>query len=190
MIAGVTEGLLALGPETDVTWICTALSDADRVAAALQQAAAREGLHEDDGIGVRMLDIPPGIFDRAYNNVANSALWFVHHLLFDTPNQPQFGHEFRRDWDSYLAYNEVFADALTQEARDALAREAAGREQPPSGAPRILIQDYHLCLAPRMLRDKLGDAAGDVGIAHFSHTPWAPPDYYRLLPEDDGPGAA
>ena len=186
MIAGVTEGLVALGPEADVTWICTALSDADRVAAALQQAAAREGLHEEDGIGVRMLDIPPGIFDRAYNNVANSALWFVHHLLFDTPNQPQFGHEFRRDWDSYLAYNEVFADALTQEARDALARQAAGREQPPSGAPRILIQDYHLCLAPRMLRDKLGDAASDVGIAHFSHTPWAPLDYYRLLPEEVG----
>ena len=133
-----------------------------------------------------MLDIPPGIFDRAYNNVANSALWFVHHLLFDTPNQPQFGHEFRRDWDSYLAYNEVFADALTQEARDALARQAAGREQPPSGAPRILIQDYHLCLVPRMLRDKLGDAASDVGIAHFSHTPWAPLDYYRLLPEEVG----
>ena len=186
MIAGVTEGLVALGPEADVTWICTALSDADRVAAALQRAAAREGIHEEDGISVRMLDIPPGIFDRAYNNVANSALWFVHHLLFDTPNQPQFGHEFRRDWESYLAYNEVFADALTQEAREALAREAAGQEQPPSGAPRILIQDYHLCLAPRMLRDRLGDAASDVGIAHFSHTPWAPPDYYRLLPEEVG----
>jgi len=194
MIAGVTEGLVALGPEADVTWICTALSDADRVAAALQHAAAREGVHEEGGIRVRMLDIAPGIFERAYNNVANSALWFVHHLLFDTPNQPQFGHEFRRDWESYLAYNEAFADALTQEAREALSAAAlseavlseAGRERPPSGAPRILIQDYHLCLAPRMLRERLSDVARDVGIAHFSHTPWAPPDYYRLLPEEVG----
>ena len=192
MIAGVTEGLVALGPEADVTWVCAALSDADRVAAALQQAAAREGVREGDGIGVRMLDIPPGIFDRAYNNVANSALWFVHHLLFDTPNQPQFGYEFRRDWESYLAYNEAFADAL---ARETLVPEArfpvalspgTGRNQPPSGAPRILIQDYHLCLAPRMLRERLGDAAPDARIAHFSHTPWAPPDYYRLLPEEVG----
>ncbi len=183
MIAGVTVGLLALGPEADVTWICTALSDADRVAAALQLAAAREGIHEEGGIRVRMLDIPPGIFDRAYNNVANSALWFVHHLLFDTPNQPQFGYEFRRDWESYLAYNEAFADALTQAAREARS-PGAGREQAAAGAPRILIQDYHLCLAPRMLRERLGDAAGHVGIAHFSHTPWAPPDYYRMLPEE------
>ena len=189
MIAGVTEGLVALGPEADVTWICTALSDADRVAASLQLAAAREGVREEGGIRVRMLDIPPGIFDRAYNNVANSALWFLHHLLFDTPNEPQFGRGFRRDWESYLAYNEAFADALTQEAREALSPAAlseAGREQPPYGGPRILIQDYHLCLAPRMLRERLGDAARDVGIAHFSHTPWAPLDYYRLLPEEVG----
>ena len=33
-----------------------------------------------------------------------------------------------------------------------------------------------------MLRDRLGDA----GIAHFSHTPWAPPDYYRTLPAEMG----
>jgi trehalose 6-phosphate synthase len=185
MIAGVREGLAALGPEADVTWICTALSDADRAAAARQDAAARaEGAHAGDGIGVRMLDIPPDIFDRAYNHVANSALWFVHHLLFDTPNQPQFGHEFRRDWESYLVYNEAFAGALT---REVLSRRAlspgVGRKRPPAGGTRILIQDYHLCLAPRMLRDRLGEAARDVGIVHFSHTPWAPPDYYRLLPE-------
>ena len=49
--------------------------------------------------------------------MANSALWFVHHMLFDTPNQPQFGPEFRRDWGSYLAYNEAFADALAQGPR-------------------------------------------------------------------------
>ena len=126
MIAGVTEGLAALGPEADVTWICAALSDADRVAAALQYAAARGGVHEEDGIGVRMLDIPPDIFDRAYNNVANSALWFVHHLLFDTPTQPQFGQEFRRDWESYLTYNEAFADALAQGSPRGPGSPAAG----------------------------------------------------------------
>ena len=188
MIAGVTEGLAALGPEADVTWICAALNDADRTAAAQRDAAARAGgARAEDGIDVRMLDIPPDIFDRAYNHVANSALWFVHHLLFDTPNQPQFGHEFRRDWESYLVYNEAFAGALTREVLSAKALSPeVGRERPPSAATRILIQDYHLCLTPRMLRDRLGEAARDVGIAHFSHTPWAPPDYYRLLPEQVG----
>ena len=112
MIAGVTEGLAALGPEADVTWICAALSDADRVAAALQYAAAREGVHEGTA------SLCGCSTSRPASSTAPTTTWptrpcgSVHHLLFDTPNQPQFGHEFRRDWESYLAYNEAFADAL------------------------------------------------------------------------------
>jgi trehalose 6-phosphate synthase len=163
LVAGVAEGLAAMTPEAEVSWICAALSDADR-------AAARQRAPEEPGaVPVRMLDIPPEIFDRAYNNVANSVLWFVQHLLFDTPNQPRFGREFGRDWAAYRAYNEAFADAMADEA-------ATGTDV------RVLIQDYHLSLAPRLLRDRLGGA--DAGLAHFSHTPWAPPDYYRMLPAE------
>jgi trehalose 6-phosphate synthase len=35
-------------------------------------------------------------------------------------------------------------------------------------------------LLPRLLRD----LRPDLRIAHFSHTPWAPVDYFRVLPED------
>ena len=178
MIAGVTDGLAALGPGASATWICAALSDADRAVARARDASDRVG------IGVRMLDIAPDIFDRAYNRVANSTLWFLLHQLFDTPNQPRFGREFRRDWESYLAFNEAFADALTEEA---LAGEALTRGH---GGLRVLIQDYHLCLVPRLLRDRLGrqlgHPSGEAGIGHFCHTPWAPPDYYRMLPDDVG----
>jgi trehalose 6-phosphate synthase len=107
--------------------------------------------------------------------VANSILWFVQHLLFDTPNQPRFGREFRRDWAAYLAYNEAFAAAMADEAAEGSA---------PSSGVRALIQDYHLSLVPRLLRNRLGGAYADAGIAHFSHTPWAPPDYYRMLPAE------
>jgi trehalose 6-phosphate synthase len=168
MIAGVADGLAALGPGASPTWICAALSDADRA------VARRRGTSDGNGIPVRMLDIAPDVFDRAYNRVANSTLWFLLHQLFDTPSQPRFGREFRRDWESYLAYNEAFADALTEEAMTGGA------------SPRILIQDYHLCLAPRLLRDRLGEGVPAAGIGHFCHTPWAPPDYYRMLPDDVG----
>jgi len=173
LVAGVTSGLAAMAPEAEVSWICAALSDADRAAA--RQRLADPG--EPGAVPVRMLDIPPDIFDRAYNNVANSVLWFIQHLLFDTPNQPRFGRDFRRDWAAYLAYNEAFADAMADEA-------AAGSA--PSGGVRALVQDYHLSLVPRLLRDRLGGAYPDAGIAHFSHTPWAPPDYYRMLPAEVG----
>jgi trehalose 6-phosphate synthase len=161
MVSGLMSGLAAVAADGGVLWLCAALSDADR-------EAARRGERADGGPGeapVRMLDIPAGTFGAAYNGIANSVLWFVHHLLFDTPNQPLFGTEFRRDWDAYVAYNEAFADALAEEC-------AAGS--------RVLIQDYHLALAPRLLRERYPRAR----IAHFEHTPWAPPDYYRLLPDD------
>jgi trehalose 6-phosphate synthase len=152
---GLVSGLSAIGTEQDSVWVCAALSEGDR-------AAIRQGLTDPD---VRMLDIDPGTFTRAYNGIANSTLWFVHHLLYDTPTKPVFGANFRREWASYQAYNRAFAEALAECA----APDAA-----------VLIQDYHLSLTPRLLRE----LRPDVRIGHFSHTPWAPPDYYRLLPDD------
>jgi trehalose 6-phosphate synthase len=160
MISGLTSGLAAAAADGGVLWLCTALSDADREAARLGARADAPGEP-----AVRMLEIPPAVFDAAYNGIANSILWFVHHLLFDTPNEPVFDAQFRRDWDAYRAYNEAFAAALAEES-------VAGT--------RVLIQDYHLALTPRMLRDRHPEAR----IAHFEHTPWAPPEYYRMLPDD------
>jgi trehalose 6-phosphate synthase len=165
---GLVSGLASVAGEADVIWVCAALGDADRQAARLAPDGRLDlAGHEMNGAAVRMLDIPASTFHRAYNSVANSTLWFVHHLLYDTPNKPHFDARSRRDWQSYEAYNAAFADAL--------ARDAA------PGA-RAAIQDYHLTLAPRMLRDR----RPDLKIAHFSHTPWAPPEYYRLLPDDIG----
>jgi trehalose 6-phosphate synthase len=44
----------------------------------------------------------------------------------------------------------------------------------------FLIQDYHLTLVPRMLRE----LAPDARILHFSHTPFAGRTYFRTLPDD------
>jgi trehalose 6-phosphate synthase len=161
MVSGLTSGLGAVAADGGALWLCAALSNADReVARHPDRAPTTPG-----EVPVRMLDIPADVFGAAYNGIANSVLWFVHHLLFDTPNQPLFGAAFRADWDAYVAYNEAFAAALAQES---------------APGTRVLIQDYHLALAPRLLRDRHPAAR----IAHFEHTPWAPPEYYQLLPDD------
>jgi trehalose 6-phosphate synthase len=161
MVSGLTSGLGAVAADGGALWLCAALSEADREAA--RQAEPTQGGPGE--VPVRMLDIPPDVLDAAYNRISNSVLWFVHHLLFDTPNQPKFDMPFRADWAAYVAYNEAFAAALAQES---------------APGTRVLIQDYHLSLAPRMLRNRHPAAR----IAHFEHTPWAPPEYYRLLPDD------
>jgi trehalose 6-phosphate synthase len=161
MVSGLTSGLAAVAGDGGVLWVCAALSEADRIAARRPGLAA----NPPGEVPVRMLDIPADVFGAAYNGIANSVLWFTHHLLFDTPNQPRFGATFRGDWDAYVRYNEAFAVALAQEC---------------APGTRVLIQDYHLSLAPRLLRDRYPAAR----IAHFEHTPWAPPDYYKILPDD------
>jgi trehalose 6-phosphate synthase len=163
---GMVSGLLTVAAHTDLLWVCAALSDTDRIAA---RRAPGGRLDLDGGSAVRMLDIPAQTFASAYNAVANSTLWFVHHMLYDTPNQPRFGTQFGQEWEQFRAYNAAFADAL--------AEAADGSER-----PRALVQDYHLTLVPRMLRRQ----RPGLPIAHFSHTPWAPPDYFRLLPDDVG----
>jgi trehalose 6-phosphate synthase len=168
---GVVSGLSSVASHENLLWVCAALTDGDRVAV---RTASGGMLGLDGSLGgsaVRMLDIPPGTFNRAYNTVANSVLWFVHHMLYDTPNQPQFGRAFRRDWDAYREYNMAFAEAL------AAARDGSASDHGPD--VRAVIQDYHLALAPRML----AELRPGVKIAHFSHTPWAPVEYFRLLPD-------
>ncbi|MGC9378144.1 alpha,alpha-trehalose-phosphate synthase (UDP-forming) [Streptomyces sp. MH13] len=152
---GLVSGLSAIGPDAGALWVCSALGDGDR-------EAVRRGVGED---GVRMLDVPADVHADAYNGIANSVLWFVHHMLYQTPLEPVFDAEFRRQWASYEAYNRAFAKALAEEAAE--------------GAVAI-VQDYHLTLVPGMLRE----LRPDLRIGHFSHTPWAPVDYFRLLPDD------
>ena len=175
---GVVSGLSSVTARGNALWICAALSEADR-AAARGAPGGRLGLDgSPEGSAVRMLDIPPETFRRAHNGVANSCLWFVSHLLYDTPNRPRFDLAFQRDWESFRAYNRAFASALADEA-DAITGPAAK----PGRAPlRAVVQDYHLSLVPRML----ADLRPDIRIAHFTHTPWAPPDYYQILPDSVG----
>ncbi|MFB7453013.1 trehalose-6-phosphate synthase [Streptomyces sp. NPDC056194] len=136
-------------------WVCAALGEGDR-------EAVRRGVAEQ---GVRMLDIAPDVYADAYNGIANSVLWFLHHHLYDIPREPVFDAGFRRRWESYRTYNRAFAEALAAEAAEGAA---------------VLVQDYHLALVPGQLRD----LRPDLRIAHFTHTPWASPEYLGMLPAD------
>ncbi|MFD0143885.1 MULTISPECIES: alpha,alpha-trehalose-phosphate synthase (UDP-forming) [unclassified Streptomyces] len=151
---GLVSGLSAVSSE-DSVWVCAALGEGDR-------EAVRRGVTEP---GVRMLGIAPEVYADAYNGIANSVLWFLHHHLYDVPHEPVFDVEFRRRWESYRAYNRAFAEELAARAGEGAA---------------VLVQDYHLALVPGQLRE----LRPDLRIGHFTHTPWASPEYMRMLPED------
>ncbi|WP_128984999.1 alpha,alpha-trehalose-phosphate synthase (UDP-forming) [Streptomyces roseicoloratus] len=155
---GLVSGLSAVssqGSAGETLWVCAALGDGDR-------EAVRRGVAEP---GVRMLDIDPETYADAYNGIANSVLWFLHHHLYEIPREPVFDAAFRRRWESYRRYNRAFAEALAEAADDGAV---------------VLVQDYHLALVPGMLRE----LRPDLRIGHFTHTPWADSAYARMVPRD------
>ena len=154
---GLVSGIGPLVAGTGATWIAAAMSDADREAAA-------GGVIEAEGFRVRALAVDPDDFRLAYDVVCNAVLWFLHHGLFETARRPRFDRRWREAWAAYRRVNEAFADAVVADA--------------PEGAA-VLIQDYHLCLvAPRV-----AERRPDLALVHFSHTPFAPPELLRVLPD-------
>jgi trehalose 6-phosphate synthase len=145
-------------------WVAAAMSKGDR------ELATRDGPVDlrDEGVDYRLrfISIQPRIYDHYYNWIANGLLWFVHHYLWDTVRSPSFSRDIQRAWDDYANVNRIFADVL--------AAEGARRRL----SPVYLVQDYHLSLVPRLLRERMPNAL----IAHFSHTPFAGSTYLRVLP--------
>ncbi len=156
---GLVSGLAPLMAGSDRTWIAAAMSDGDR-------AAAATGVRRDSGLQVQLLTLDPTTFDAAYDEVCNATIWYLHHHLFDLTRAPSFDQRWFDAWDAYRTINADFAEAIASTA--------------PHGAV-VLVQDYHLCLVPSMLREQ----RPDVAVVHFSHTPFAAPEILAVLP--DGP---
>jgi trehalose 6-phosphate synthase len=165
---GLVSGMVSALSDSGGLWVCAALSDRERAAARrAPDGHLAEAGYDTGGLDVRMLPLDPSTFARAYNGIANSTIWFVHHLLYDSANSPVFDAKWRRLWGAYERYNRSFADALAAEA---------------APGARVMVQDYHLDLVPRQLREQ----RDDLRIAHFTHTPWAPPEQYAMLPAAAG----
>ena len=166
---GLVSGLSSVTAQdsAEQVWVCAALSDGDRAAVRRSPGGRldRVGLI-DSSSPVRMLDIEAETLDRAYNAVANSTLWFIHHMLYATPFSPAF------EADPSGAIG-----SRTPSTTAPSPRRWPRRRRPQA---RVVVQDYHLALVPKLLRD----LRPDLSIGHFSHTPWAPPDYFGILPDE------
>jgi trehalose 6-phosphate synthase len=164
---GLATALRGLVRHHDVTWIASAMSDEDRVVATEAGGGVEERARDGSPYRLRLVVHEPEAFDRFYNVIANPTLWFLQHYLFDLPRAPALGPDFTTAWrDGYVAVNAAFAEAVLAELED----------EPDS---TVFFQDYHLYLAPRLVRDRHPRAV----LAHFVHIPWPQPDYWRVLPD-------
>jgi trehalose 6-phosphate synthase len=162
---GLVTALTDLARHTDATWVACAQTDSDST-----WGEGSVPLQDGGSIQVQFLSPDAAAFEGYYNVIANPLLWFLQHSMWDIPRAPVIN---RATWDAweggYLAVNRLFAEAIARQVR-AISRPVL-----------VMLQDYHLYLVPRFLREALRPAERPP-ILHFIHIPWPGPEYWRVLP--------
>ncbi len=164
---GLVTAIGGLFPHHDVTWIASALTEGDRLAARESEGAFEETARDGSRYRLRFVVHDDDAYDRYYNVVSNPVLWFAQHYLWDLALMPSVDRGLEGAWDDgYAAVNAAFAEAVVVEL-----------DADPEAA--VFFQDYHLYLAPKHVREQRPEAV----LAHFVHIPWPGPDYWHVLPE-------
>jgi trehalose 6-phosphate synthase len=167
---GLVTALGSLALHHDVTWIASAMSDVDReIAEESHGWAVEERLENGADYRLRLLAHEPSAYDQYYNVVANPTLWFTQHCLWDLVREPDSERSgLVEAWrNGYAPINAAFAEAALEE----LSRR-------PEAI--VFFNDYHLYLAPRLVRTRAPGAA----LLHFVHIPWPQLNCWRVLPEE------
>ncbi len=166
---GLATALRNLLARHDVTWIASAMSGEDRAVAREHGGAAfEEEARDGSSYRLRLVEHAAAAYERFYTVAANPTLWFVQHSLWDLAYAPDFDDARHDAWSTgYVPVNEGFAAATLAE----LDREPAAA---------VLFQDYHLYLAPGMVRR----ARPDLLSSHFVHVPWPDAGAWSVLPDD------
>ncbi len=164
---GLVTALIGLASHRDVTWIASAMTEEDVLAA--EEHDGRPFPVRAPGGGeyrVKLVASDPDAYDRFYNIIANPMLWFIQHYLWDLSNAPDIR---RNETEAFeFGYN-----AVNEDLARAVLEEVEGIEKPV-----VMAHDYHLYTLPGLIRR----ARPDAFLHHFVHIPWSQSDSWRVLP--------
>jgi trehalose-6-phosphate synthase len=147
-VGGLAEALDPVLRAARGIWIAHGAGDADRrVVDARDHVAVPPDRPE---YTLRRIWLTDAQVNGFYLGFANRGLWPLCH---NTPVHPEFKEA---DWLTYKQVNRIFADAVLQEIGEHRAL--------------VLVQDYHLALVPRFLKEK----SPRLPVGQFWHIPWPP----------------
>lgn len=162
---GLATALSAAVRAADVTWVAAAMTEADRWVAASGGPEPEES--RAAGCRVRFVVPDQRAYHLHYNVLSNPTLWFLHHSMLDRLRRRDLWNRLEEAWEEgYVPINRAFADAVVEELRR------------PGSAGIALLQDYHLYLTGRYVRDRVPGAV----LQHFVHIPWPEPDAWLGIP--------
>jgi trehalose 6-phosphate synthase len=160
---GLTAALDPVMQAVEGTWVAWGDGDADREVVDSDDTVAVPP--EDPAYDLRRVWLTDEQVEGYYRGYSNQVLWPMCHL--DTA-KIDAREEY---WQAYRETNADFADAII----DPTDREAGTADE----APVVWFQDYHLALAPRLVREERPESF----LVHFWHVPWPTLDVFRACPQ-------
>ncbi len=162
---GLVTALSGLAHQIDISWIACALSEMDS-----EFDHGEVPLNDQEQkIYIKFLQPDKDTYEGYYNVIANPLLWFLQHSMWDLPRAPIINQATWQAWESgYVPINKMFAEEIVNQINR--------RPQEPI----IMLQDYHMYLTARYLRESCH--APCPTVMHFIHIPWPGPEYWGMLP--------
>jgi trehalose 6-phosphate synthase len=154
--SGLTTALDPVMRACGGVWVAHGSGDADRAMVDEQDRVAVPP--EDPSYTLRRVWLTKKEEQGYYYGFSNEAIWPLCHVAY---TRPRFSSS---DWQQYVEVNGKFAEAVLAEAGE--------------GPAVVFVQDYHLALLPRMLKD----ARSDLVIVQFWHIPWPNREVFRVCP--------
>jgi len=164
--------LIGAASRLDVTWVAMAMTEGDRV-------AIREVQQNNDGLlqpplrgqklQLHYVAIPKPAYRKHYEQICNTLLWFLQHYLYDPTNDSTSANKLQDAWENgYYVANRAIADAVNVE----IDRQDT--------TPIVMLHDYHLYLAPAMIRQR----HPSIIMQQFIHIPWPDIRCWQFLPSN------
>jgi trehalose 6-phosphate synthase len=169
---GMVTALIGAANRLEVTWVAMAMTEGDRV-------ALREAQQNSDGLlqsplrgqnmHLRYVAIPRVAYRKHYEQICNTLLWFLQHYLYDPTDDSTSASKLHDAWENgYYVANRAIADAVNVE----IEREDT--------IPVVMLHDYHLYLAPAMIRQR----HPTIIMQQFIHIPWPDIRCWQFLPSN------
>jgi len=162
-IGGLIQAMSGLLKDGNCRWVCYAGGGENDWAQCDTNHRIR---YQEPNAGydftMKKVFIPKSPIHDSYSKFCNGFLWPIMHLthpdVFDSSTYPWPDFDIA-DMEMYRIVNKIFSTATLEEALQ-------GKEAP------IWLQDYHLMMVSRGLKETLSNLGKDVPIGHFIHIPF------------------
>jgi len=163
---GLVTALSGIAQHVEPTWVASAISEEDK---NWHGGVVPIG-ESSSSIRLNFVASEEAAYDGYYKVIANPLLWFLQHSMWDIFRSPTIDRTTWQNWQNgYVTVNRLFAETIS--------KQILASQKPAL----VMLQDYHLYLAPYFIRRVLRPRARYT-LMHFIHIPWPGAEDWGFLP--------